>query len=261
MTSGATLLGMGYLSGYEAAKEAGLEPEHRLQFAKAYGGGMAVAGTLLPAGLSRAVGAKSLSGLAPGLLPKSVVDKLFKGSKESAIKAIRQFKGKGSDVQMINEMVLAAQKGKYDGAINSFGKNLEYFRKYYPVETICMHGSPLSKWDNRLIWDKIDYKDYGIIGEPYIDLDYDQICYITDTGRKWDSKTGNIRDKVESAQRLKITSTFDLIREIKAGTIPNKIMINSHPQRWHNSFGLWLSEYILQNSKNVVKKLLTKYNK
>ena len=156
---------------------------------------------------------------------------------------------------------LAAQKGEYDKAIDSFGKNLEYFRKYYPVKTICMHGSPLSKWDNRLIWDKIDYKDYGIIGEPYIDLDYDQICYITDTGRKWNSKTGNIRDKVESAQRLKITSTFDLIREIKAGTIPNKIMINSHPQRWHNSFGLWLSEYILQNSKNVVKKLLTNYNK
>ncbi|MBC8179929.1 hypothetical protein H8E88_02285 [candidate division KSB1 bacterium] len=48
--------------------------------------------------------------------------------------------------------------------IEDFRSNLEMLRKLYPVKTICMHGSPLSKYDNRLLWEKYDYRDYGIIG-------------------------------------------------------------------------------------------------
>ena len=40
----------------------------------------------------------------------------------------------------------------FELAICDFGRNLEKFRKFYPVKTICMHGSPLSKWDNRDLW-------------------------------------------------------------------------------------------------------------
>jgi hypothetical protein len=43
---------------------------------------------------------------------------------------------------------------------------LEKLREFYPVKTICMHGSPLSKYDNKKIWEKYDYRDYGIIAEP-----------------------------------------------------------------------------------------------
>ncbi len=69
-------------------------------------------------------------------------------------------------------------------AIEDFELNLERFRKIYPVKTICMHGSPLSKYDNKEIWEKYDYRDYGIIAEPYFDIDFDEVFYITDTGRK-----------------------------------------------------------------------------
>ena len=55
-----------------------------------------------------------------------------------------------------------------------------------PVKTICMHGSPLSKWDNRDLWKRYNYRDYGIIAEPYFDVDFDEVFYITDTGRRWD---------------------------------------------------------------------------
>ena len=54
-----------------------------------------------------------------------------------------------------------------------------------PVKTICMHGSPLSKWDNRDLWKRYNYRDFGIIAEPYFDLDFDEVFYITDTGRSW----------------------------------------------------------------------------
>jgi len=44
---------------------------------------------------------------------------------------------------------LTLAKGDVNHAYELFNTNLEYFRKYYPVKTICMHGSPTSKWDNR----------------------------------------------------------------------------------------------------------------
>ena len=41
--------------------------------------------------------------------------------------------------------------GDMDKAIIQFSKNLEYFRFFYPVKTVCMHGSSMSEYDNRLI--------------------------------------------------------------------------------------------------------------
>ena len=89
----------------------------------------------------------------------------------------------------------------FELAIDDFRLNLEKLRKLYPVKTICMHGSPLSKWDNRDLWKRYDYKDFGIIAEPYFDLDFDEVFYLTDTGRRWDGDAFNVRDKVETLER------------------------------------------------------------
>jgi energy-coupling factor transporter ATP-binding protein EcfA2 len=62
---------------------------------------------------------------------------------------------------------LSLCRGNYELAIKNFESNLEKFRKIYPVKTICMHGSPLSKYDNKKIWEKYDYRDFGIIAEPF----------------------------------------------------------------------------------------------
>lgn len=80
-------------------------------------------------------------------------------------------------------------------AIEDFKENLSKLRKLVPVITICMHGSPLSKWDSRLLWKYYDYRDFGLIGEPYFDVDFNEVLYLTDTGRKWDGKAFSIRDK------------------------------------------------------------------
>jgi len=87
-------------------------------------------------------------------------------------------------------------------AIESFARNLEKLRKIAPVKTICMHGSPLSRWDSRLLWKYYDYHDFGIIGEPYFDVDFDKVLYLTDTGRRWDGENVSVRDKAEGG-RLK----------------------------------------------------------
>jgi hypothetical protein len=67
-----------------------------------------------------------------------------------------------------------------------------------------MHGSPLSRWDSRLLWSRYDYREFGIIGEPYFDVDFDEVLYLTDTGRRWDGERFSVRDKVRGNEELRM---------------------------------------------------------
>lgn len=167
---------------------------------------------------------------------------------------------------------LAIAGGNYEKAIRHFERQLAGFRQIYPVKTICMHGSPLSTHDNRDLWKHYDYRDFGIIGEPYFDLDFNEMLYLTDTGRKWDGDKVSVRDKVSPRKSgfnnlipeyeeprsdvwsLKIRNTFDIIAAAEKGLLPEKMMINTHPQRWTNKPLPWLTELVWQNIKNVVKR-------
>lgn len=40
-----------------------------------------------------------------------------------------------------------------------------------------------------------DYRNYGIIAEPYFDLDFSKVLYLTDTGRRWDGNKVSMRDR------------------------------------------------------------------
>ncbi len=148
--------------------------------------------------------------------------------------------------------------GAIDKAYQSFQKNLARLREIAPVETICMHGSPLSRYDNRDIWKKYDYRNDGIIGEPYFDLDFSKVFYITDTGRKWNQDESSIRDKVQTPLQFQIINTEHLIQMIKRGELPDQLMINTHPQRWTNNLILWTRELVWQTAKNQVKKTVVK---
>jgi len=145
-------------------------------------------------------------------------------------------------------------KGNIDLAMEQFKKNLSKLRKLVDVKTICMHGSPMSKFDNKDIWKKYDYKELGIIGEPYFDIDFNQVFYLTDTGRRWNGENVSVRDKVVTIFQNTYQYTDEIIRALKNDKLPNQIMFTFHPQRWHNNRLLWLKELLMQNSKNVVKK-------
>ncbi len=41
-------------------------------------------------------------------------------------------------------------------------------------------------------------EDFGIIAEPYFDVDFKEVLYLTDTGRRWDGDEVSVRDKVEN---------------------------------------------------------------
>lgn len=147
-------------------------------------------------------------------------------------------------------------KGDVQKAIEHFEEWLENLRNYYPVKTVCMHGSPLSEIDNREIWKYLNYREYGIAAEPYFDIDFNEVLYITDTGRAWNKTSSSVRDKVDSTFNLTFSSTFDLIKQIKAGNLPDKIMQNIHPQRWTDNGMQWTSELIMQNAKNIIKRAI-----
>jgi hypothetical protein len=150
---------------------------------------------------------------------------------------------------------LSSAKGNYKKAIKRFRENLSFLRKYYPVTTIAMHGRPLSKWDSKDIWNKYDYHSYSLITEPYLDFNFNEIFYLTDTGNRWDGDKYSIRDYVQSAYSYEIHNTNELIKHIQGGLLPNKIMLSVHPARWNNSFiKWWIRYYILTFPKLLIKK-------
>ena len=175
-------------------------------------------------------------------------------------------------------------------AYESFLLNLRYFREYYPVRVISMHGSPGERTDNRLVWKYFDYHECDVICEPYFDLDYSEMLYLTDTGGRWDGDKFNIRDRaiissnaeteafiawkakpvrgsllnmtddaVKLVKRYKIHSTKEIISLAVSGMLPEKLVINTHPQRWNDSLILWMSENYMQVIKNQIKILVIKW--
>lgn len=150
-----------------------------------------------------------------------------------------------------------------DAAYVSFCKNLELFRKNFDIKTICMHGSPRSKYDNKLIWSqrdsfgrKYNYKDLGIIGEPYYDIDFNQFAYFTDTGRRWNGHKYSVRDKVVSKKYGELSKKYKTTQQIidNIDNLPDKVLFTVHPERWHDRPVLWTKELIVQNLKNIVKR-------
>lgn len=156
---------------------------------------------------------------------------------------------------------LSLAKGNSEQAIGMFEKHLARLRELYPVRTICMHGSPLYKWDNCALWKYYDYRDFEIIGEPYFDVDYNEVLYLTDTGRCWNGSDVSLRDKVDSHYAFAFKSTYEIIDAIDRNELPDKLLINAHPHRWTNEFSTWLQELVLQNIKNVGKSILVKRKK
>ncbi|HOZ14485.1 MAG TPA: hypothetical protein PK784_06825 [Tenuifilaceae bacterium] len=158
----------------------------------------------------------------------------------------------------INNLKFKNEEERIDEAYKLFCEHLEEFRKIYPVKTICMHGSPKSAFDNRDIWKKYDYKQLGIIGEPYFDVDFDKFFYLTDTGRCWNGYKYSVRDKMAQQehwikQGLVFKTTNDIIKAIKADRLPLQTMITVHPQRWTNNYFEWSKELVAQRVKNIVK--------
>ena len=149
--------------------------------------------------------------------------------------------------------------GNVDDAYIDFCKHLKAMREIVPVETVCMHGSPRSPHDSKDLWKRYDFRDLGLLGEPYITTDFSKLLYLSDTGRRWDGFKVSVRDKIMDWQPhwnrkgWVFHTTDDIIRGLRENRLPDQLMITTHPQRWAELGFAWLSEWALQNTKNVIK--------
>lgn len=170
-------------------------------------------------------------------------------------KVIKEINDMGHEIGYHYEC-LTTTKGNLELGIKDFEKNLNALRKLAPVTTICMHGSPMSQFDSKDLWKQYNYKDFGIIGEPYFDINFKKVFYLTDTGRKWDGDKVSVRDRVNSGFNLTFHKTDEIIEAANNHSLPDQIMFTFHPQRWNDNTYMWVKELIVQNIKNQIKKHL-----
>ncbi|MDD4331892.1 MAG: hypothetical protein PHU28_06185 [Methanosarcinaceae archaeon] len=148
---------------------------------------------------------------------------------------------------------LSKAHGNFEKAIQLFEFELNEFRKICEINTISMHGSPLSKYDNRDLWKVYNFEDYNIIGEAYLSVGTN-FCYLSDTGRSWNPKN-KIRDFIpKKKERLLINTTDELI-----SLIDNKntdvLYLLAHPGIWAGNSFEWYYSAVENIMGNHMKKL------
>lgn len=160
---------------------------------------------------------------------------------------------------------LTTCNGDMEAAYEDFCHDLEKLRKIVPITTACAHGSPKSRWNSQDIWNHYDIHALGIDYEPMLDTDFNTTLYLTDTGRRWDGYRVSVRDKVPGHQErwekegLVFHNTDDIIHAINDINHPihhYNLLINTHPQRWMPMGTGWIKEALMQNAKNIIKRII-----
>jgi hypothetical protein len=167
---------------------------------------------------------------------------------------IKQIYNLGHEVGYHYE-VLSKTRGDVHQAHEMFQRELRKFRELCEIKTICMHGSPLSSYDNRNLWQKYDFMSLGLVGDAYLSFQGNEIQYFSDTGRSWQNKH-NMRDYLTSnASRNSVTSTDQLIRLIRSEEIFSMYIV-VHPERWSSNIGEWAVQYVEDFAMNSGKNLI-----
>lgn len=146
--------------------------------------------------------------------------------------------------------------GNVDQAHESFAKELEQLREYATIETVCMHGNPLTPYDNRDMWDSSrTFETYGLLGEAYLSMDFVDVTYFSDTGRTWEDGALKIKDHTigDSEKTLRANSTTELIGLIEDTEFDRGCLL-SHPNRWADSLPEYVIEFFKDTSINLGKR-------
>lgn len=149
---------------------------------------------------------------------------------------------------------LSATEGDVEQAIACFQTHLEYFRQFYPVKSVCMHGSSTSRFDNRELWKQCRLSDFGLIGEPYLTVDFNTVFYLSDTGYAWDGGKYAVRDVVENGFGLSFHTTRQVVDCVGNGLYPEKSLVLAHTL-WTDRFSQWLWLHLREFLRNRVKLL------
>jgi len=151
-----------------------------------------------------------------------------------------------------------AARGDLRGAHSLFQTHLRQFRRHVDVDTVCMHGNPLSPHDNRDMWTAPEaptLADYGLLGEAYLTMDFEDVAYYSDTGRTWRDGDLKIKDHTmgQGEKRAGAASTNDLVSLLRRNQLEHACIL-VHPNRWAFSIPEQLAERSKDSAVNLVKR-------
>ncbi|WP_254270971.1 hypothetical protein [Haloarcula marina] len=141
----------------------------------------------------------------------------------------------------------------------SFGDHLERLREHVTVDTVCMHGNPLTPHDNRDMWDTAaDLEPWDLLGEAYLSMDFTDVTYFSDTGRTWEDGALKIKDHTmgEGEKRVSADTTADLEALLRSHRVDRACLL-THPNRWADSTPELVAEVAKDTITNVGKRGLT----
>jgi len=171
---------------------------------------------------------------------------------------IRRIAALGHEVGFHYEAVDRAG-GDLEQAEETFARNLNLVRGVAPVDTVCMHGNPLTPHDNRDLWDAASFETFGLLGEAYRSMDFEDVVYFSDTGRTWRDGALKVKDHTrgEGTKRVGADSTYDLVDLFREGAVSRACLL-SHPNRWADTGVELVAERTKDTAINAVKRGLNK---
>ena len=145
---------------------------------------------------------------------------------------------------------------KYDAnlAIKLFKKNLASLRTLAPVSTISMHGSPLSKYNNMKLWETKSFQNFNVF-DCTLSNDWSSYFYFTDTGRRFNGSSTNLRDYIVANTEPSVGTTKQLVDFIKFSGKPY-LKISIHPERWDDNIVKWSLQLTKDFTINSIKRVL-----
>ena len=159
--------------------------------------------------------------------------------------------------------VMDKARGDIRLAERIFDFELTKLRMVAEVSTVCMHGNPLSPWDNRDFWQDFSLSQFHLIGEAYLSIHDPDLFYVTDTGRGWNRDKYNLKDTFSDSTVRPLPSlstTGALIDLISTKKYP-KIYLQIHPNRWSWGWLQWYRQFGEDLCLNWIKLLLPHYFK
>lgn len=145
--------------------------------------------------------------------------------------------------------------GDVEAARDSFRENLDRLRELVTVDTVCMHGNPLTPHDNRDMWGDIQvFDEYDLVGEAYLSMDFGDVDYYSDTGRNWRDGALKIHDHTigDDGKTVQVGTTPELI-ELLGSAERVRFCILTHPDRWTDTFAERVVEVTFDTAKNTAK--------
>lgn len=148
--------------------------------------------------------------------------------------------------------------GELRAAHRRFRSNLSELRQTVDVDTICMHGNPLSPHDNRDMWTAPGapgFAAYDLLGEAYLSMDFTDVTYFSDTGRTWRDGPLKIKDHTmgEGSKAVTADTTADLIGLLERREVTRSCVL-AHPNRWADSYSELLAERSKDRAVNAIKR-------